>query len=88
MSARLWLAYCTQGLFVVVVFVMVTDGSSMLGLVAFIIGAFGCVMVIGCMVDFTIIMVAVVDVCVIIVVRFMVAAFGGGCGLLAILRLA
>jgi len=67
---------------------MVTGSSSTLGLVTFIVGTFGGVMVIGCMVDFAIFMAAVVDVSGIVVVRFMVADFGGGHELSVILRLA
>jgi len=88
MLARLWLAYSTQGLFVNVVFVVVMGSSSTLGLVLVVVGAFGCVAVIGCTVDLMIIAVAVVDVCVIVVVRFRVATFSGGHGLSAILWLA
>jgi len=88
MSARLWLAYCTRGLFVIVAFVLFTGGNSMLSFVSVIVDMFGCVAVVGCTVGFAVITVLVIDVCVFAVVRFIVATVGGGHGLSAILWLA
>jgi len=87
LSVILWLAYCTQGLVIVVMFVIVAVSISTIGFVTFIVGTFGCVTFVSFVADFVVIIVAVINVLV-IVVGFIVAAFGGRCGLLVILWLA